>query len=123
MTWLNKLPDSHRHPPGLEWRLLRRMPRIFLIGTLLPILAVLAARVVPLSGDPAEVAAAQTWVEIYAISAVVLHWTVVLTLSIGCFIVMVMKGPAYVADAYPLPDAEHPGGDPYPADRSRHGTR
>jgi len=28
----------------------------------------------------------------------------VLTLALGCFIVRVMKGPAYVADAYPLPD-------------------
>jgi hypothetical protein len=34
---------------------------------------------------------------------VVLHWTLVLTLALGCFIVRVMKGPAYVADAYPLP--------------------
>ena len=35
---------------------------------------------------------------------VVLHWTLVLTLALGCFIVRVMKGPAYVADAYPCPD-------------------
>ena len=34
---------------------------------------------------------------------VVVHWTLVLTLALGCFIVRVMKGPAYVADAYPLP--------------------
>lgn len=38
------------------------------------------------------------------IGVVVLHWTLVLTLAIGCFIVRVMKGPAYVADAYPLPE-------------------
>ena len=37
------------------------------------------------------------------IGVVVLHWTLVLTLALGCFIVRVMKGPAYVADAYPLP--------------------
>lgn len=35
---------------------------------------------------------------------VVLHWTLVLTLALGCFIVRLTKGPAYVADAYPLPD-------------------
>jgi hypothetical protein len=34
---------------------------------------------------------------------VALHWALVLTLALGCFIVRVMKGPAYVADAYPLP--------------------
>jgi hypothetical protein len=32
----------------------------------------------------------------------------VLTVAIGAFIVMVMKGPAYVADAYPLEDADQP---------------
>jgi hypothetical protein len=35
---------------------------------------------------------------------VVLHWSLVLTLALACFIVRVMKGPAYVADAYALPD-------------------
>ena len=39
---------------------------------------------------------------------VVLHWTVVLTLAIGCIIVMLMKGPAYVADAYHLNDSDRP---------------
>ena len=34
---------------------------------------------------------------------VVLHWTLVLKVALVCFIVRVVKGPAYVADAYPLP--------------------
>jgi len=36
-----------------------------------------------------------------------LHWTLVLTLAIGCVIVMLMKGPAYVADAYPMEEPPH----------------
>jgi hypothetical protein len=36
-----------------------------------------------------------------------LHWTLVLTLAIGCVIVMLMKGPAYVADAYPIEEPAH----------------
>jgi hypothetical protein len=32
---------------------------------------------------------------------VALHWTFVATVAIGCVIVMVMKGPAFVADPYP----------------------
>ncbi len=108
MNWLHKLPGSRRHPPGLEWALLRRMPHILVIGTLLPALAAGLARLFPLSGGATEVAAALHLVDIYAIGTVILHWTLVLTLSIACFIVMVMKGPAYVADAYPLPDAERP---------------
>ena len=47
-------------------------------------------------------------VDIYGISLLVLHWTVVFTVAIGAFIVLVMKGPAYVADAYPLEDADQP---------------
>jgi hypothetical protein len=34
---------------------------------------------------------------------VILHWTLVLTLAIGCGIVILMKGPAGVADPYPPP--------------------
>ena len=40
------------------------------------------------------------------ISLIILHWTVVFTVGIAAFIVMMMKGPAYVADAYPLNEAE-----------------
>ena len=39
----------------------------------------------------------------HQLRAVVLHWSLMLTLAIGCVIVMLMKGPAYVADAYPPP--------------------
>jgi hypothetical protein len=47
-------------------------------------------------------------VDIVAIRILVLHWTAVLTVAIAAFIVMVMKGPAYVADAYPVEDSETP---------------
>jgi hypothetical protein len=36
------------------------------------------------------------------VGLVILHWALVLTLAIGCVIVMLMKGPAYVADAYAM---------------------
>lgn len=114
MNWFNKLPGSRRFPAGLEWRLLRRMPQILAIGTLIPFLASLLARAWPVAGSELEIAATLALVDIYSISAVILHWTLALTLSIGCFIVMLMKGPAYVADAYPLTDSEHPSS---PTDR------
>ena len=110
MNWLKRMPGNRRYPPGLEWALLRRMPRLLIAGTLLPVLLAGLARWMPLSGVEAEVAATLQLVDIFAMSAVILHWTVVLTVGIACFIVMVMKGPAYVADAYPLPDAERPEG-------------
>ena len=36
----------------------------------------------------------------------ILHWTVLFTVGIAAFIVMMMEGPAYVADAYPLDEVE-----------------
>ncbi len=106
MAWLRKLPDSRRYPAGLEWRLLRLMPHIFVAGTLLPALAAAIARLWPMTGSPQEVAATVKMVDIFAIGAVALHWTMVLLLTIACIIVWLMKGPAYVADAYPLPDKD-----------------
>jgi hypothetical protein len=41
---------------------------------------------------------------ILTIGIVVLHWTFMLTIGISAFVVMVMKGPAYVADPYYPPD-------------------
>ncbi len=113
MSWLRKRTDSRRAPPGLEWELLKNMPRIFVIGNLVPVLAAGLARLWPHSGSPEAIAAQLHMVDIYAFSAVVLHWTLVLTVSLGCFIVMVMKGPVYEADSYPLPDADRP----YPGPR------
>jgi hypothetical protein len=46
-------------------------------------------------------------------------WTAVLTIAIGCFVVVVMKGPAYVADRYPLQDADEPAQDPKKDDSDR----
>lgn len=108
MSWLRKLPNCRRYPPGLEWRLLRRMPHILVIGTLLPGLAALLARGWPISGNAQQIAATLRMVDIYAISTVILHWTLVLTVTIACVIVWLMKGPAYVADAYMLPDSDRP---------------
>jgi hypothetical protein len=34
--------------------------------------------------------------------------TAVLTIAIGCIVVMIMKGPAYVADGYELDAADAP---------------
>lgn len=112
MNWLCKLPNSRRHPPGLVWRLLRCMPHILVLGTVLPALVALAARLIPHGGTARVAAATLKLIDIYAISAIILHWTIVLTVAIACVIVWLMKGPAYVADAYPLPDADRPSPGP-----------
>lgn len=103
-----KLPGFVRFPPGLERTVLRRLPAILLLGTLSAAVPSIVARLLPWGASEAELALRVSMIDIFAISAVVLHWTIVLTVAIGASIVLVMKGPAYVADAYRLQDADTP---------------
>lgn len=102
MNFFNRLPGFTRTPAGKERMILRRLPWILTLGTLLLALPSLAVRLIIEPDDALAVSS----MDIYVISLIVLHWTVVLTVGIGAFIVMVMKGPAYVADAYPMQDAD-----------------
>ena len=105
MNLFNKLPGFVKTAPGLEHLIWRRLPAILLWGTLLPLALAGANRVlapaVPELG--ASNGALLLW-DYTMFGVVVSHWTLVLTVALGCFIVRVMKGPAYVADAYPFPD-------------------
>ena len=107
MALLRQLPGFQRAPAGLEWAVLRRLPLITLAGTALPIAAALATQLL-LGGADAATAKLATTIEIALISALVLHWTVVFTVALACLIVVIAKGPAYVADAYALIDADRP---------------
>jgi hypothetical protein len=108
MSWFNTLPGFQKSHAGLERQILRRLPRVLWVGTALAVLLAGVMRWLPWSGSEVEVSTRITTVDIYLISLVILHWTAVLTVAIGAFIVLVMKGPAYVADPYPLNDAERP---------------
>jgi hypothetical protein len=104
--WLNRLPGFQRTAPGLEWALWKKLPLLLAAGTALPLLVALlwwmAAAEVPTPAEDRDF-----WLVMYRlIGVVVLHWTVVGTVAIGCVIVMVMKGPAFVADPYPPPGRE-----------------
>jgi hypothetical protein len=102
MNLFNRLPGFTRTPAGKERVVLRQLPRAFLLGTLLLAIPSLVARLI---ASPEDALAVMT-TDIYVISLVILHWTVVFTVGIAAFIIMMMKGPAYVADAYPLQEAE-----------------
>lgn len=106
MTALRKLPGFQRAPAGLERAVLRRLPMIMLAGTVLPIVGALIAAAF-LGSDPASAKLAAT-IQIVLASVLVLHWTVVFTVALLCVIVLIAKGPAYVADAYPLIDSDRP---------------
>ncbi|PXW93358.1 hypothetical protein C7444_12010 [Sphaerotilus hippei] len=106
MNWFHKLKGFQRSAPGLEWALWRRLPALLLWGTALPALASLLVHLMaPDTPTPGDERALRL-MDYMLIGVVVLDWTLVLTLLIGCAIVIVMKGPAYVADPYPPPGRE-----------------
>jgi hypothetical protein len=108
MNWLQKIPHSVRAASGLEWALWRKLPMIAILGTVLPLLGLLAVHTMT---DADANAAQARWLQMadYFVGAVlVFHWTMVLTVAIGCVIVMVMKGPGYVADGYAVPHSDRP---------------
>lgn len=111
MNLFNKLPGFVQSPPGLEHSIWRRLPEVFLLGSILPVGLSLANRLLaslePLL-DANHEKALLMW-DFMMFGLVVSHWMLVLAVAVGCFIVRVMKGPAYVADAYPLPDESDPG--------------
>lgn len=108
MNWLKKLPQTRRANSGLEWLLWRKLPLIALLGTALPLLVL---GLVHLLADPQASAADIRWLQMvdYVVGGVVVfHWSMVLTVGIGCVIVMVMKGPGYVADGYRVSHSDQP---------------
>ncbi len=106
MTWLNRLPGFTQSAPGLEWSIWKRLPAILLWGTAV-LLAVAAAAWFAAPGLPTGAEDRQLLLTIYRLAGLVmLHWSLVLTLAIGCAVVIVMKGPAFVADPYPPPGRE-----------------
>ena len=108
MNWLRKLPGYQRAPAGLEWRLLRLMPIVWLVGTLLPALVSVAARFFMIADSAAELARSIQTLDFVMIGLVIVIWTLVLTVTMGCIIVWLMKGPAYVADGFEVSHSDRP---------------
>jgi hypothetical protein len=108
MNWLKKLSPTRREASGLEWRLWRKLPVILLVGSALPLLGL---GLVHLLADPQASAQQARWLQMadyVVVGVVVFHWAMVLTVGIGCVIVMVMKGPGYVADGYRVSHSDRP---------------
>ena len=108
---MKKVPGQlhgRRTPPGLELKILRRMPWMFAAGTVVPVLLSVLARLFPVAATPLEAAKAVDTVDIFVIATVITVWTALATVTIGCILVYIMKGPAYVADAYQLDARDEP---------------
>lgn len=108
MNLFNRLPGFVRTPPGVEREVLRRIPRFLLWGSLFLALPSLAVRLAGLVAESPVAATEIMRVDIYTIALLIFWWTLLPTLAIAAFIVMVMKGPAYVADPYPLIELDPP---------------
>ncbi len=99
-------------PPGLELRLLKAMPAAALASIILPLSLAWAARSYVPGAGVDNAAKAIKSVDIFAWSLSATLLTAVFTVSIGCIVVWVMKGPAYVADSYPVAHANRPAHRP-----------
>ena len=119
MNLFTKL-HGRRVPPGLEWQILRRLPLITLAGSLIPVALAVLVRVLPSQPGIDAVKHVKT-VDIFAIATAITFLTAVLTIAIGCIVVYIMKGPAYVADAYPLQHSDRPATGPVASDEPDRG--
>lgn len=116
MDPFRKLPGYRRAPAGLERKILRLIPKVFLVGTMMIAMPSVIARIWTVDDAPWLINKFITTIDIYAFGLLTVLWTALFTVGVGALTVMVMKGPAYVADAYPLPDADKPR----PLDNSHH---
>ena len=98
MNYFNKLPGFIKTPSGFEWILLKKIPLIFAIGTAIPCVAIL------LIYFSHETLSPEQQKTIYQCLGIIFsYWFFVGAAAIGCVVVIIMKGPAYVADPYELP--------------------
>lgn len=95
---LNKLPGYVRAPTGMEWYLFKKIPTIFAVG-----LAVFGSVILYLHFfSELQAPEAQRYIYLF-LGLLFTHCFFVGAALIGCIVVMIMKGPAYVADPYALP--------------------
>ena len=99
--WLRKLPGYQVYEPGLERKVLHQLPQFTVMGSLAIALPSVLARLL-LSPK------AERIIDILVIATEIFFLGMVLTLAIAALIMMLAKGPAYVADAYPLTESDRP---------------
>lgn len=105
---LKKLPGYRISPPGKERWILRQAPLWTFMGTLSILMPSLLVRIFPAEPNAVGVSGGVGFIDILVIATLICYWIAIFTIVIGAYIVVLMKGPAYVADAYPLEDADRP---------------
>jgi hypothetical protein len=97
-----------RCPPGLERTIWRKLPAALSGSILIPVSLSVTARLLPPEGTVDAVVKATRTVDFFALALGLTSLIAVFTVAIGCIIVMIMKGPAYVADGYYLDASDTP---------------
>lgn len=98
MNYFNKLPGFIKTPSGLEWMIFKKLPLIFGVGT-----ALSAAPIAFIYFGNAILNPEQLKLIYLCLGLIFSVWFFAGAAAIGCIVVMLMKGPAYVADPYELP--------------------
>ena len=106
MNWLTKI-HGRKTPSGLEVQILRKLPRVTLLGALTLLALPVIVRFWP-EQPGIDAAKHIKSVDIFAIATGITLATAIFTIAIGCIVVHIMKGPAYVADAMPVSHADRP---------------
>lgn len=108
MRSLNRWPGFVPARPGFERVVLRGMPTALTFGLAILLLPSILSRLPNVSVHALQFQALTSRVELYTIGLLVCYCNLMLVIAIGAVIVKLMKGPVFVADSYPLPDADEP---------------
>ncbi len=101
-TLFKKLPGFKIQEPGFEARILQHIFGIFITGAACISLPSILVRFLPHEG----IQSSPEMINIFTIASLIIYALAISTIGIGALIVKMMKGPAYVADAYYLDDLD-----------------
>ena len=98
MKYFNKPPGFIKTPSGFEWVLLKKLPLIFGLSAAIPTAVILFIYFGNQTLNPEQLKT------IYLCLGILFSICFFVgAAAIGCIVVVIMKGPAYVADPYELP--------------------
>ena len=84
------------------------LPLVMAAGVFVPLFLSAIVRLFPLIIPDADISRLQIGIDILSLSLFFTVLSGVMTVAIGCITIVLMKGPAYIADAYELDDADRP---------------
>ena len=109
---MQKHPPDAYTPPGLEWWILRRLPKVSLAVTLAFGLGWWLIRIWPRQGSDTEIASQTLLAEYALLGGFIFFITMVVTVSIGCGLCLFSKAHAILQTLTLLTTKKSPGRTP-----------